>query len=59
LTSLNSSQDLYIVADYIDSRSMIDDLSKGIDLSAIYSKPRIEPEILAGRDPIVSLTQSG
>ena len=42
LTSLNSSQDLYIVADYIDSRSMIDDLSKGIDLSAIYSKPRID-----------------
>jgi capsular polysaccharide transport system permease protein len=42
LTSLNSNQDLYIVADYIDSRSMIDDLSKEIDLSAIYSKPRID-----------------
>jgi capsular polysaccharide transport system permease protein len=42
LTSLNSNQDVYIVADYIDSRSMIDDLSKEIDLRAIYSKPRID-----------------
>lgn len=38
LASLNSSQDVYIVADYIASRSMIDDLSKEIDLGAIYSK---------------------
>ena len=30
--SLNSNQDVYIVADYIASRSMIDDLSKEIDL---------------------------
>jgi capsular polysaccharide transport system permease protein len=37
LTSLNSNQDVYIVADYIDSRSMIDDLSKEID-----SKPGID-----------------
>ncbi|MGH6835547.1 MAG: hypothetical protein ACREC9_08360 [Methylocella sp.] len=42
LTSLNSSQDVYIIADYIASRSMIDDLSKEIDLGAIYSKPRID-----------------
>src|ERR1700730_9999353 len=42
LTSLNSSQDVYIVADYIDSRSMVDDLSKEIDLGAIYSKPEID-----------------
>ena len=38
LASLNSSQDVYIVADYIASRSMIDDLSKEIDLGAIYGK---------------------
>ena len=42
LTSLNSNQDIYIVADYIDSRSMVDDLSKEIDLGAIYSKPGID-----------------
>ena len=42
LASLNSNQDVYIVADYIDSRSMIDDLSKEIDLGAIFSKPRID-----------------
>src|ERR1700730_11933451 len=42
LASLNSNQDVYIVADYIDSRSMIDDLSKEIDLRAIYSKPGID-----------------
>ena len=40
LASLNSNQDVYIVADYIASRSMIDDLSKEIDLGAMYSKPR-------------------
>ncbi len=39
LASLNSNQDVYIVADYIASRSMIDDLSKEIDLAAIYRKP--------------------
>ena len=38
LASVNSSQDVYIVADYIASRSMIDDLSKEIDLGAIYGK---------------------
>lgn len=38
LASLNSSQDVYIVADFIASRSMIDDLSKEIDLGAIYGK---------------------
>jgi capsular polysaccharide transport system permease protein len=42
LASLNSNQDVFIVADYIASRSMIDDLSKEIDLRAIYSKPRID-----------------
>src|ERR1700730_12870696 len=42
LTSLNSNQDVYIVADYIASRSMIDDLSKEIDLGAIFSRPRID-----------------
>ena len=41
LASLNSSQDVFIVAEYIDSRSMIDDLSQEIDLGAIYSKARI------------------
>jgi capsular polysaccharide transport system permease protein len=42
LASLNSNQDVFIVADYIASRSMIDDLSKEIDLAAVYSKPRID-----------------
>ncbi|MGH6793823.1 MAG: hypothetical protein ACREDD_06520 [Methylocella sp.] len=41
LASLNSSQDVYIVADYIASRSMIDDLAKEIDLRGIFSKPTI------------------
>ncbi len=42
LASINSSQDVYIVADYIASRSMIDDLSKEIDLGAIYGKRGID-----------------
>jgi capsular polysaccharide transport system permease protein len=42
LASLNSNQDAYIVADYIASRSMIDDLSKEIDLGAVFSSPRID-----------------
>ncbi|MGH6822448.1 MAG: hypothetical protein ACREC4_02990 [Methylocella sp.] len=42
LASLNSNQDVYIVADYIASRSMIDDLSKEIDLRAIYGKPGVD-----------------
>ncbi len=42
LTSLNSNQDVYMIADYIASRSMIDDLAKEIDLGAIYSKPGID-----------------
>ncbi|MGH7841832.1 MAG: hypothetical protein ACREQT_09980 [Candidatus Binataceae bacterium] len=42
LASLNSNQDVYIVADYIASHSMLDDLSKEIDLRAIYGKPGIE-----------------
>jgi capsular polysaccharide transport system permease protein len=42
LASLNSNQDLYIVADYIASRSMIDNLSKEIDLDAMFSGPRID-----------------
>jgi capsular polysaccharide transport system permease protein len=35
LTSLNSNQDVYIVADYIDSRSMIDDLPQLTELSEL------------------------
>ncbi len=42
LAALNSNQDVYIVADYIASLSMIDDLSKEMDLAAIYSKPGID-----------------
>jgi capsular polysaccharide transport system permease protein len=42
LASLNSNQDAFIVADYIESRSMIDDLSKEIDLGSIYSKAEID-----------------
>lgn len=42
LIALNSNQDVYVVADYVGSRSMIDDLSKDIDLRAIYSKPGID-----------------
>lgn len=39
LASLNANQDVYIVANYIDSRSMIDDLSNEVDLRAMFSKP--------------------
>ncbi len=42
LISLNSSQDVYVIADYIESREMIDDLSGEIDLQSIYSKPGID-----------------
>ena len=42
LAALNSNQEVYIVAAYINSRSMIDDLAKEIDLSAIYGKPGID-----------------
>jgi len=40
LAGLNVNQDAYIVADYIQSRSMIDDLSKEIDLRAIFNNPK-------------------
>ncbi len=40
LGGLNLNQDAYIVADYIQSRSMIDDLSKEIGLRAIFSNPK-------------------
>ncbi|VFU08128.1 hypothetical protein [Methylocella tundrae] len=39
LASLNTSQDVFIVADYIHSQTIIDDLSKAIDLRAIFSAP--------------------
>ncbi len=42
LAALDSNQDVFIVAEYIDSGSMIGDLSKEIDLRAIYSKPAID-----------------
>lgn len=42
LISLNSSQDVYIIASYIGSRAMIDDLSREIDLRSIYNKPGID-----------------
>jgi capsular polysaccharide transport system permease protein len=42
LASLNSNQDVFIVADYIASRSMIDDLANEIDLGAIYGKSRFD-----------------
>jgi capsular polysaccharide transport system permease protein len=42
VAALDSNQDGYIVADYIASRSMIDDLSKEIDLAAIYGKAGID-----------------
>lgn len=40
LGSLNVNQDAYIIADYIESGSMIDEISKEIDLRAIFSNPR-------------------
>ncbi|WOJ91127.1 hypothetical protein RZS28_07565 [Methylocapsa polymorpha] len=40
LGSLNINQDAYIVADYIQSRSMVDDLSKEIDLRAMFNNPK-------------------
>jgi capsular polysaccharide transport system permease protein len=39
LASLNANQDVFIVADYINSQAIIDDLSKEIDLRAIFNAP--------------------
>jgi capsular polysaccharide transport system permease protein len=50
LAGMNVNQDAYIIADYIESSSMIDDLVREIDLRAIFSNPkadwwaRFEPE---------------
>jgi capsular polysaccharide transport system permease protein len=49
LAALNANQDLFIIADYINSQSMIDDLSKEIDLRAIFSSP--EADFLARFNP--------
>ncbi|MEJ0095254.1 MAG: hypothetical protein WDN46_18175 [Methylocella sp.] len=42
LAALNANQDLFIIADYINSQSMVDDLSKEIDLRAIFSTPKAD-----------------
>ena len=42
LAGLNVNQDVFIVADYIRSQKIIDDLSKEIDLRAIFSTPRAD-----------------
>jgi len=42
LASLNANQDVYIVANYIDSRSMVDDVSKDMDLRGIFSGPNVD-----------------
>jgi capsular polysaccharide transport system permease protein len=38
----SASQDAYIVSEYIKSRAMIDELSKTIDLKAIYTRPEAD-----------------
>src|SRR5262249_10484680 len=40
--AVNSSQDALAVADYIGSRSMVDDLAEEIDLRAVFGKRRID-----------------
>ncbi|WP_036262342.1 hypothetical protein [Methylocapsa aurea] len=42
LAGLNVNQDAYIIADYIESRSMIDDLAREIDLRAIFSNSKAD-----------------
>lgn len=49
LASLNANQDVFIVADYINSQAIIDDLSKDIDLRAIFNTPGAD--FLARFDP--------
>lgn len=49
LASLNANQDVFIVADYIHSQRIIDDLSKDIDPRAIFSAPGAD--FLARFDP--------
>ncbi len=49
LAALNVNQDAFILADYIKSQKIIDDLSKEIDLRAIFSRPGAD--FLARFDP--------
>jgi capsular polysaccharide transport system permease protein len=49
LASLNANQDIFIVADYINSQAIIDDLSKELDLRAIFNVPGAD--FLARFDP--------
>lgn len=42
MLAVNSSQDVLAVADYIGSRSMVDDLAEEIDLRAVYGKRGID-----------------
>jgi capsular polysaccharide transport system permease protein len=41
-TPVMSGQDAYIIADYIRSRAIIDDLSKEMDLRAIFRRPEAD-----------------
>jgi capsular polysaccharide transport system permease protein len=49
LGSLNVNQDVFILQEYIRSQKIIDDLSKQIDLRAIFSAPRAD--FIARFDP--------
>ncbi|PNG25648.1 hypothetical protein [Methylocella silvestris] len=52
LASLNTNQDVFLVADYIRSPTIIDDLAPEIDLRAIFSSPGAD--FLARFDPAQS-----
>jgi len=42
LAGMNVNQDAYIIADYVQSNSMIEDLSSKIDLRALFSNPKAD-----------------
>ncbi|HET6376592.1 MAG TPA: hypothetical protein VFF88_11140, partial [Methylocella sp.] len=42
LVSANASQEVYVVANYVRSRPMVEAISKKVDLRAIFGKPGID-----------------
>lgn len=42
LAALNSSQEAYAVADYVQSRSMVDDLARSMDLREFYGNDSVD-----------------
>lgn len=43
LTAMNSNQDAFIVASYIDSLPLIDKVQRSHDIRSVYSRPEIDP----------------